>query len=235
MVSRKDSSSHQPHTRGGGGVQRRPKSQGSSHTGAQVVSIEQCIKWFFENDIPLNKDDCALLKRWFDDDRAGKVWSTIRAHAERQEGPFGADAPIYFINFILEVKRAAEHESKRNADIAAMTAEIGKLEIEEAKKICRVAKQVPSKERGAYLKRAGERLVKYPSADISPPRIRSDHDGSRARAYFMRDVSGYVCNVTGKWLDVQVAVLAQVAFGVDDDVVGAETVRKARSNKAAMP
>ena len=79
------------------------------------------------------------------------------------------------------------------------------------------------------MRRAGERLLKYPSATIPRPRLRSDHDGSRARAYFVQDVSGYVHDLTGKCLDAQVAVITQIVFGVDDDVVDADDVRKIRS------
>ena len=69
------------------------KGEGSSYVGAQaVLPFADCLKCLLEIDIALDEDDRALLKRWLDRDRAGKVWSAIRAQAEQHEGPIGVDA-----------------------------------------------------------------------------------------------------------------------------------------------
>jgi hypothetical protein len=202
--------------------------KGSSHVGAEaVLPFADCLKCLFENYIA-HEDDRALLKRWLDRDRKGTVWSAIRARAEQHEGPIGVDAPIYFIIFILEMKKAAEQESKANADIAVMAAKIKKLKTEFTSKIGRDAKRVPFEKRAEFLKRAGKRLEGYPSAVISPPRVRSDKKGSRARTYFIREVSGYVHDVTGRWLDEQVGVITEIAFNTSE-IISGDTVRKARS------
>ena len=69
------------------------------------------------------------------------------------------------------------------------------------------------------------RLVFSPAV-ISPPRVRSDHNGSRAKTYFIREVSGFIHDITGRWLDEQVAMIAAIAFNTD---VSSDAVRKARS------
>ena len=201
-----------------------------SHVGAQnVLPFEQCIELYLENNIALGEGDRALLKRLLDDDRAGKVWSTIRAHAEQHGGgPIGVDAPMDFIITILQLKSAAEKESKANIEIAAITAETKKLKTEINRKLRRKAKFVPFHEKGKFFEGAAKIVERCPSPVISPPRVRSDRDGSRARTYFMRDLSAHVRDLTGKRLDERVAVITEIAFNTAD-IISADTVRKARS------
>jgi hypothetical protein len=191
--------------------------------------VRQSIKWYLEINLALSKDDRAILERLLADDRAEKVWSIIRAHAERHGGSLDGDAPMLMLIHILEVKAAAERESKANADLAAMAAEIKRLETDITRKIGRKVRRVPFKEISGFLRRAGELLGGSPSAAaISPPRVRSDRDGSRARSYFMRDMSDFVHDVTGYRLDEQVGVITEAVFDTDDSI-SADAVRKARS------
>jgi hypothetical protein len=152
--------------------------KGGSQVGAQnVLPFEQCIKLYLENNIALGEDDRALLKRLLDDDRARKVWSTIRAHAEQHCGPIGADAPIEFIVTILQLKSAAEIESKANIKIATIIAERKKLETRFDRKLGQQAKRVPFREKGKFLEGAAKIVQRCPSPAISQPRVRSDRDG----------------------------------------------------------
>jgi hypothetical protein len=201
--------------------------EASSHVGAQsVLPFKQCLAWYLENNIALGKDDRVLLQRWLDDDRASDVWSAIRAHAAQYEGPIGADAPI--IVFILIPKRAADRESMANALIAAQIAEAKQLKAELQGKIARSAKQMPFEKAAKFLEDTGKMLHGCPLAVTSKPRVRSDRGGSRARTYFIRDVSNFVHDITGRWLDEQVAAITEIAFDMHD-TISIESVRKARS------
>jgi hypothetical protein len=122
---------------------RRPKSPDT-----QIVPIRQCIEWYLGNDlVPLSNDDCTTLSLLADDDRTGEVWDAMRTYVARRGGD-GIEAQIDFITFVLTAKNAAERESRVNIKLAAMAAEIGKLEIAEAKKyIAPPSKHRPKKER----------------------------------------------------------------------------------------
>jgi hypothetical protein len=134
----------------------------------------------------LGKDDRALLQRWLDDDRASDVWSAIRAHAEQYDGPIGADAPIYFIVFILTAKRAGDSESKANASIAAQIAEVKQLKAELQGKIARSVKQIPFEKAAKFLEDTGKMLHGCPLAVTSKPRVRSDRGGRRVARFKMQ-------------------------------------------------
>jgi hypothetical protein len=168
----------------------------------------------------------ALLERWLDHPDAEKMWDTIRARSEQQDGPVGADAPSQFIFFILEAKLAAEKESRMNVELAAAKAEAMKLKAEVTKGIAVAARRVPFEKRAKFLEDAAKQLQQCPPAVISPPRVRSDQKGSRARTYFIRHVSGLIHDITGRWLDEQVAMITAIAFDTD---VSNDAVRKIRS------
>jgi hypothetical protein len=57
-----------------------------------------------------------------------------------------------------------------------------------------------------------------------PPSFRSDKNGSRARTEFMQGVSKLVNDITGFWMDNEVAAVASVVLG---RVIDAEQVRNA--------
>lgn len=198
--------------------------QGSSHVGAQrVLPFKQCLTWYLENNTVLGQDDRALLQRWLNDDRASEVWSAILAHSERHSGPIGVDAPIRFIIFVLVIKNAAERESARDAKVTAGTAELKQARV----KFDRRTKKLPFEKKLKIWAKAAKKLGVSPLV-MSRPRVRSDRNGSRARTYFIREVSGFIHHVTDRWLDTQVAVLTEIAFNTRD-IISEDTVRKARS------
>ena len=211
------------------------KGEGSSHVGAQaMLPFKECLEWYRENNEALAQDDRALLQRWLDDGRATEVWSAIRAYSEQHDGPIGVDAPMYLIAFVLQLKKAAEKESEANADIAAKTAELRRLKTEFTRQVPRVAKQLPFEKRAKVWEFASKALSGLPPIHVSPPRVRSDRKGSRARTYFIRDLSALVHDLTGRWLHDQVAVITDIAFGTDD-IVSSDTIRRARSQKGKVP
>ena len=201
--------------------------QGSSHVGAQrVLPFNQCLIWYLENNAVLRQDDRALLQRWLDDDRASEVWSAILAHSERHSGPIGVDAPIHFIIFVLVTKNAAKRESAIDK-VTAGTAELKQLRV----KFDRRAKKLSFEKKLEVWAKAAKELGVSPLVMARPagqPRVRSDRNGSRARTYFIREVSGFIHDVTDRWLDQQVAVLTEIAFNTPD-IISEDTVRKARS------
>jgi hypothetical protein len=197
----------------------------------RVLQLTQCLKWYLDNPYlpPLPEDVRALLERWLEHPDAEKIWNTIRAHSELHVGPISMDVPVVFILSILHWKNAAERESEINAKIAADVAEVKKSEGELRRKLVQSIKEVPLHKMPEFLEEAGKRLRKrlqgYPSPVISLPRVRSDKSGSRARTYFIREVSGLIHDTTGKWLDEQVAMITATAFNTD---VSSDAVRKAR-------
>jgi hypothetical protein len=205
------------------------KRQRSSHVGAQdVLPFAQCLAWYLKNATALDNDDQALLKRWLDDGRASEMWSAIRAHAERHDGRIGLDAPIYFIILVLILKKAAEEESQKNVQMAALTIEVKKLKSQITRQGDRISKQLPFEKKARFWARTEKLLQACPNPVISSPRVRSDRDGSRARTYFIRNLSGSMRDTTGRWLDKEVAAITEIAFDMDD-AISIETVRKARS------
>ena len=192
-------------------------------------TMRRTISWYLENNIALSKDDRAPLERLLADDRAEKVWEIIKAHAERHCGrSHDGDAPLLFIIHILDTKAAAEIESIGDAEITTRAVALKRLKIRTSREIDRIAKNVPIKERPKFWKLVCEWLERQPPAAVPLPRVRSDRNGSRARTYFMRDMSNFVHDVTGYRLDEQVGVIAEIILGTND-CISADAVRKARS------
>jgi hypothetical protein len=194
-----------------------------------VLPFEEALEWCLQGNIALDEDDRSLLHRWSDDDRASKAWSTIRAHSEQHDGAIGLDAPIHFIIFILQMKKLAEEESRLNAAGVRETTKLSKLRAQVTGEVARAAKKVPFENRGKFLECTGKRL-QLPSIHISAPGLRSDQKGSRARTYFIRAVSALVHDLTGRWLDEQVASITEIAFDKAD--IDTEAIRSARRRKA---
>jgi hypothetical protein len=186
---------------------------------------------------PLPNDDRALLERWLDDPDAEKIWNTIRAHSEHHSSPIGIDAANRFVIFILTTKYQAERESDLNAKLAADIAEVKKAEAELRRKLGESVKETPFHKLPEFLEETGKRLrerrPEETSPVIFPPRVRSDEKGSRARTYFIREVSGFIHDITARWLDGAVGMITGIAFDMD---ISDDAVRRARSeNKAAPP
>jgi hypothetical protein len=194
-----------------------------------AVPIKQCIQKYLEdNKARLSSDDQTVLSHLLDHPGTNRIWDVIRTHAERRAGgPLDAAAPTDFIEFILEAKRAAERESRANDTSPVLEAEINQAKTEVLKKIVRAVKRLPTLRAMAFLESVGKWLQPYPSIDISSPRVRLDRGGSRAGTYFVRDMSGYVHDLTGKWLDSQVMEVVDIVFDLKGDI-SVDDVRKAR-------
>ncbi len=211
-----------------------PKRQSSFNVGAQDVwPFKRGLEWFLENpSAALDKDTRPMLERLLNDPRASNAWSVIRAHSEQHDGPISVYAPVEFIGFLITVRIAADEESEANAKIPKEKAKLNILLNKFMKEVARKFKQLPFGKREEFLKRAGKWLSELTPLHVSEPRVRSDQNGSRARTYFIRDLSALLHEVTGKWLDEQVAVITEIAFNTDD-IVDIDSVRKARSQRKA--
>jgi hypothetical protein len=144
------------------------------------------------NDTSLDEDERVLLERWLKDERANEVWSAIRARSEQYDGPIGVDAPLKFIRFILTVKKAAERENEVISEVTKLKATekelLGRLRTEIAEGI----RTVPDEKLVPFLEIVVDSLRLFRPIVTSPPRVRSDKKGSRARTFFMRDFSALV-------------------------------------------
>jgi hypothetical protein len=210
--------------------ERSEPSLGGAHA---VLPFKQWLRLYAKNNWALHADgasldseDCALLKRWLADDRANEAWDVIRAHAEQHDGPIGEDAAIHFIVLVLGAKQSAEQENQLARDVAAKRAERKKGLRGLRKRIAQKIKTAPEDQLARWAKWTADTLSPLAPIATSPPRVRSNRRGSRAKTLFIRDVSAAVQDTTGKYLDEQVAIIAQIAF--DDRDVDADTVRKAR-------
>ena len=189
--------------------------KGGSHVGAQSVSaFEQCIELYLEINIALGEDDRALLKRLLDDDRVGEKYG---AQSERMQsstdGPIGVDAPMDFIITILQLKSAAEKRARQISRLQRWWPRQRKCRLKLQEDWAAKLRRVPFQERGKILRTTEKYIAGMSfSFDISLPRVRSDRDGSRARTYFMRDLSALVHDLTDKRLDEQVALITEIAF-----------------------
>jgi hypothetical protein len=194
------------------------KQERVSRVGAQaLLSFEQSLLQYLETNAALDQNDRALLLRWVDDGRANEVWETIRAYSEQHKGAMAPDASISLVQIILSVKKMAvlEDEIIREKDIERWRSWLVKT-----------TKTVPIELLFPFLELVVERHRPIHTFVTSPRRVRSDKKGSRARTLFIRTVSAAVRDLTGRWLDKQVAVIAQIAFDVED--IDIETVRSAR-------
>lgn len=198
--------------------------------GAQSsVPFTELLVWCLNYYPLVLKDDRAVLERWLEDERANEVWSAIRAHAEQYEGPTGVDAPMRFIRFILTTKKAAERENEVIPKITEAKAAGKKLLSSLRTKIAEGIRTLPDEKLVPFLEIVVAELRAFRPIVTSPPRVRSGKKGSRARTFFMRDVSALVHDTTGKWLDKEVAVITEIAFNTRD--INIDAVRKARRQK----
>jgi hypothetical protein len=198
------------------------KQQRTSRVGAQaVLPFEQSLLRYLQTNTALDQDDRALLLRWIEDGRANEVWDTIRAYYEQHKDATVLDAEISFITLILSAKKIAVvmNEIIREKDLAGWRS-----------RFIKAIKIAPDELLLPFLEFVIERY--RPLLELAPSmRVRSDKNGSRARTLFIRTISAGVRKLTGRWLDKEIAVITEIAFGIED--IDVDTVRKARSRKAS--
>ncbi len=192
---------------------------GVSNRSAQTgLSFQQSLLRYLENDAALDQGDRALLLRWAEDGRANEVWDTILAYCFKHNG--GTILASSFIGFVLSAKKMAvlEDEIISEKDVARWRRWfLGKI------------KTLPDDMLFPFLELVIARHGPAFRSFVSSPRdVRSDRSGSRPKTLFIRAISSFVRDFTGKRLDKEVAVITEIAFDIES--VDADTVRKARSD-----
>ena len=153
--------------------------------------------------------------------------SSIRAHAEQKEGvAIAPDNAISFIVSILSNRQNADKEHTLISTLAVQKAEHKKLLTKFKKRAAKSITKAPQEQLPEQFELVAKQLRELPPLDILPPRVRSDRKGSRSRTLFIRNLSAFVHDVTGMWLDEQVRVLTEIAFDTAD--IDVDTIRKAR-------
>jgi hypothetical protein len=172
----------------------------------------------------------AHLKRWADDNRADEVWDRIRSAAQERGIPL---TPKFFIGEILSAKSVAELIDRRRTERDRYRRFATQME-----EIATFLRERPSgggpppipfgEPLARMLKNAAKIL--WREAEVSwttPGQIRvSRSNRDRLRVAFTSMVSNDLHRITGRWLDEQVAVLAEIALNARD--ITGDQVRWAR-------
>jgi hypothetical protein len=176
-------------------------------------------------------DDRAHLQRWIDDDRAEQVWDEIQC-AVRNNNLWLP--PKTFIRDILAARPVAiaiAHRRKLREHYRTA-----------AKQMERVAKflrkphpyGMPGYPQSTKLARMLDDAASYFRKEVEPSRnvpgvLKFSHK-AEPHMIFMSMVSNDLKGETGRWLDEEVAVLAEIAFDWPD-VIDLEAVRWARRQR----
>jgi hypothetical protein len=165
----------------------------------------------------LSPADIAHLKRWADDDRADEVWNTISRAAQEHRGLLPVQ---FFIQEILgarDIAQSLNHRRKhrdRYRKRAAQMVEIAKVLREPLPNGLLL---IPS---GVELARkvddAAQKYREYVAASRNLPGVIKWTRESKPPEVFMSLLSNDLKGITGRWLDQEVAVLTQIAFGDPD-------------------
>ena len=168
----------------------------------------------------LTPEDRAHLQRWSDDDRADEVWQTIDRAAHKH----GLLLPRnVFITEILAVRRVAEAIAGRGKYRARSRRYARQMEeVAEFLRKRHPAGMPPTLPRSEELARMLDdaarafRMEVEPSRDV--PGVVKVSRKSDIYDVFTSQVSNYLKNITGRWLDDKAAVLTEIAFKEIGDV-----------------
>jgi hypothetical protein len=168
----------------------------------------------------LTPEDCAHLQRWSDDDRADEEWQTIdrAAHEHGLLLP-----PNVFIQEILAIRRIAEAIPCRGKYRDRYRTHAKKMD--EIAKFLREPHPTgmpPTLPRSEELARMLDDAARIFRMEVDPcrdvPGVVTVTRESDLPAVFTNQVSNYLKDITGRWLDDQAAVLTEIAFKEIGDV-----------------
>ena len=187
----------------------------------------------YKKSLAWGSDDRAHLQRWINDDRAEQVWDKIQC-AVRSNNLWLP--PKVFITDILAARRVAVATGRR-----------GKLReryrnaADEMERVARFLGKphpygMPSYPHSSKLARMLDDAASYFRKEIEPsrnvPGVLNFGRQSEPHMIFMSMVSNDLKGETGRWLDEEVAVLAEIAFDWPD-AIEPEAVRWARRQSPA--
>jgi hypothetical protein len=172
----------------------------------------------------------AHLKRWANDDRADEAWDKIKYAAQMRGMPL---PPKFYIREILSARSTAELIDRRRAERPRYRRFA--IQMEEIAGFLRERPSgggpppIPFGDRLARMLKDAVKILQR-EADVSwttPGQIRvSRSNRDRLRVAFTSMVSNDLHRLTGRWLDEEVAVLAEIALNARD--ITTEQVRWAR-------
>jgi hypothetical protein len=176
-------------------------------------------------------DDRAHLQRWIDDDRTEQVWDKIQCAARSNNLWL---PPKILITDILAARR-----------VAIATGHRGKLReryrnaADEMQRLAEFLRKphpygMPGYPQSTKLARMLDAAASYFRGEVEPsrnvPGVLKFGRQSQPHMIFMSMVSNDLKGITGRWLDEQVGVLAEIAFD-SHDIIDAEAVRWVRRQR----
>jgi hypothetical protein len=185
----------------------------------------------YQKSFALGSDDRAHLQRWMDDERAEQVWDTIKRGVRSNNLRL---TPKTFISDILAARR-----------VAIATGHRGKLRecyrnaVEKMERVAKFLRKphpygMPGYPQSTKLVRMLDEAASYHRTIVEPrrnvPGVLKFGRQSQPHMIFMSEVSNDLKGITGRWLDEEVAVLAEIAFNWPD-VIDLEAVRWARRQR----
>jgi hypothetical protein len=223
---------------------RAPSDSFKQALDAYVFAREQAgITQGAQRDKSFTGADRKLIDRWKTDDRAEKLWKSIKDAA-----PPDTIQPVEFIETVLKARRSAQASINRmygtKGLLPGFNDEWATFVPALKKKLFKTLSQSPPGlgplEVAAILEQAAEDVRNlhrfyFGYADhLGLPGqekfelSRKDQDGSRVRRLFVQIVSHYLHERCGRWFDEQVAALTEITFP-DGKELDAEDIRKART------
>jgi len=176
----------------------------------------------------LSSDDHAHLQRWADDDRAEEVWQIIERAAQVNKTPLPAGVFIREILAARPVAIAIGHRRKYRERYCKQA--------EQMKRIAKFLRAphpygMPPYPNGTELARMLDDAARYFAKQVEvsrnlPGAVKLSRE-SDPLTVFMNMVSNDLNNITGCWLDKEVAVLTEIAFD-SPEVIEPEDVRWTR-------
>jgi hypothetical protein len=171
----------------------------------------------------LSLADRAHLKRWADDERADKVWSTINSAAQKR-GQVIPDR--FFIQEVLGARDIAEsinHRRKHRDQYRKYAAQMERDAKTLRQRLPNGLMLIPNGDELAQkLDDAARTYRDYDAVSRNLPGVIKWTRESRPHHVFISQLSNNLRGITGRWLDYEVAVLTEIAFDepeIDSDQV----------------
>lgn len=180
----------------------------------------------------INEDELFALSRWVDNEYGAlRALNEITARADALDGPIPSEEIQLFVRIAVTLPSIAEAQSGYTAAIGKSRRRLQHLVSKERSGLQRDIRDdriTPDSaaERVARLKEAGKALK-----SASAPLIRSDRKGSRGRTLFLRDLSALVRDLTGRWMDSEVAAIASAVLGCPIDTEQVRNTNRASSER----
>jgi hypothetical protein len=165
----------------------------------------------------------AHVKRWSDDDRAEEVWNVI----DRAAQECGRVLPVrFFIQETLgarDVAQSLHHQRKNRERYRKHAAQMMEIANVLRKPLPNGLLLIPNgAELAGKLADAAQKYREYVAPSRNVPGVIKWTRESKPAHVFMSLVSNDLNGIAGRWLDPEVAVLAQIAF--DDPDIDREQV-----------